>query len=245
MSLSQPVIVLVHGAWADASNWSSVTSELQGRDFTVYAPPNPLRGLPQDSAYVHQFLTQNAALQGQPVVLVGHSYGGAVITNAAVGAPQVKALVYVDAFIPDEGDTIGGLASAEPGSGLGNPADVFNPVPYPGAPSGDVDLYIKPDVVPGCFATGLPASQAAVIAASQRPLTASAFTEPSGPPAWKTIPSWAVIGTADQIIPPAELTFMAKRAGAHITEVNAGHLSLISEPSVVTRVILQAVQTTG
>ena len=122
---------------------------------------------------------------------------------------------------------------------------MFNPVPYPGAPSGDVDLYIKPDVVPGCFATGLPASQAAVIAASQRPLTASAFTEPSGPPAWKTIPSWAVIGTADQIIPPAELTFMAKRAGAHITEVNAGHLSLISEPSVVTRVILQAVQTTG
>ena len=100
-------------------------------------------------------------------------------------------------------------------------------------------------MVPGCFATGLPASQAAVIAASQRPLTASAFTEPSGPPAWKTIPSWAVIGTADQIIPPAELTFMAKRAGAHITEVNAGHLSFISEPSVVTRVILEAVQTTG
>jgi pimeloyl-ACP methyl ester carboxylesterase len=245
MSLSQPVIVLVHGAWADASSWSSVISELQRRGFTVYAPPNPLRGLPQDSANLHQFLTQNAALQGQPVVLVGHSYGGAVITNAAVGVSGVRALVYVDAFIPDAGDTIGGLASAEPGSCLGNPADVFNPVPYPGAPSGDVDLYIKPDLVPGCFATGLPASQAAVIAASQRPLTASAFTEPSGPPAWKTIPSWAVIGTADQIIPPAELTFMAKRAGAHITDIDAGHLSLISEPSVVTHVILQAVQATG
>ena len=244
MSVSQPVIVLVHGAWADASNWSTVISQLQGRGFTVYAPPNPLRGLPQDSAHVHQFLTQNAALQGQPIVLVGHSYGGAVITNAAVGAPQVKALVYVDAFIPDEGDTIGGLASAEPGSCLGNPAEVFIPVPYPGAPSGDVDLYIKPDLVPGCFATGLPASQAAVIAAGQRPLTASAFAEPSGPPAWKGIPSWAVIGTGDQVIPPAELTFMAKRAGAHITEVDAGHLSLISEPSVVTHVILQAVQAT-
>jgi pimeloyl-ACP methyl ester carboxylesterase len=153
--------------------------------------------------------------------------------------------VYVDAFIPDEGDPIGGLAGAEPGSCLGNPADVFNPVPYPGAPSGDVDLYIKPDLVPGCFATGLPASQAAAIAATQRPLTASAFTEPSGPPAWKTIPSWAVIGTADQVIPPAELTFMAKRAGARTTDVNAGHLSLISDPSVVTRVILQAVQATG
>ena len=232
-----------HGAWADASSWNSVIPELQQRGFTVYAPPNPLRGLPQDSAYVHQFLTQNAALQGQPVVLVGHSYGGAVITNAAVGAPGVRALVYVDAFIPDEGDTIGGLASAEPGSCLDNEA--FNPVPYPGAPAGDVDLYIKPELVPGCFATGLPASQAAVIAATLRPLTASAFTEPSGPPAWKTVPSWAVIGTGDQVIPPAELTFMAKRAGARITDVDAGHLSLISEAPVVTRVILEAVQATG
>ena len=240
MSPSQPVIVLVHGAWADASSWSSVLGELQQRGFTTYAPPNPLRGLPQDSAYLHQFLTQNAALQEQPVVLVGHSYGGAVITNAAVGAPGVRALVYVDAFIPDQGDTIGGLAS---GSCLGS--DSFNPVPYPGGPPGDVDLYIKPDLVPGCFATGLPASQAALIAATQRPLTASAFTGPSGPPAWKTIPSWAVIGTGDRVIPPAQLTFMAERAGARITDVNAGHLSLISKPSVVTRVILKAVRATG
>ena len=239
------MIVFEHGAWADASSWSSVVSQLQFLGFTVYAPPNPLRGLPQDSAYLHQFLTQNAALQGQPIVVVGHSYGGAVITNAAVGVPGVRALVYVDAFIPDQGDTIGHLAEAQPGSCLGNPAAAFNAVPYPGAPSGDVDLYIKPDLVPGCFATGLPTSQAAVIAATQRPLTASAFTEPSGPPAWKTIPSWAVIGTADQVIPPAELTFMARRAGAHITDINAGHLSLISAASVVTRVILKAVQATG
>jgi uncharacterized protein YbjT (DUF2867 family) len=131
-----------------------------------------------------------------------------VITNAGVGDPEVRALVYVDAFIPDQGDTIGKLAS---GSCLG--ADSFNPVPYPGGPPGDVDLYIKPSVVPGCFATGLPASQAAVIAATQRPLAASAFNEPSGPPAWKTIPSWAVIGTGDRVIPPATLTFMAQRAG--------------------------------
>src|ERR1700724_1982581 len=122
-----PAIVLVHGAWADASGWSSVILRLQEEGFTVYAPPNPLRGLPQDSAYLHEFLTQNPALVGQPVVLVGHSYGGAVVTNAAVGASGVRALVYVDAFIPDEGDTIGGLASAEPGSCLGNEA--FNPVP--------------------------------------------------------------------------------------------------------------------
>jgi pimeloyl-ACP methyl ester carboxylesterase len=242
---AKPVIVLEHGAWADASSWSSVISQLQASGFTVYAPPNPLRGLPQDSAYLHQFLTQNAALLGRPVVLVAHSYGGAVITNAAVGDPEVKALVYVDAFIPDQGDTIADLASAEPGSCLGNPAEDFNAVPYPGGPPGDVDFYIKPNLVPGCFATGLPASQAAVIAATQRPLAASAFTEPSGPPAWKTIPSWAVIGTEDQVIPPAELTFMAKRAGAHITDVNAGHLSLISNPWAVTRVILKAAQATG
>jgi pimeloyl-ACP methyl ester carboxylesterase len=241
---AKPVIVLVHGAWADASSWSSVISRLQRRGFTVYAPPNPLRGLTQDSAYVHQFLTQNAALQGKPVVLVAHSYGGAVITNAAVGDPEVKALVYVDAFIPDEGDTVGGLLGAQPGSCLLAPG-VLNPVPYPGGPPGDVDLYINQDRVPGCFATGVPASQAAVIAAVQRPLAASAATEPSGPPAWKTIPSWAVIGTADQVIPPAELTFMAQRAGAQITDVKAGHLSLITKAPVVTRVILQAVQATG
>ena len=242
---AKPVIVLEHGAWADASSWSSVISLLQRSGFTVYAPPNPLRGLPQDSAYLHQFLTQNAALRGQPVVLVGHSYGGAVITNAAVGDPEVKALVYVDAFIPDKGDTLAALASAKPGSCLGDPAADFSPVPYPGGPRGDVDFYIKPSLVPGCFASGLPASQAAVITTTQRPLAASAFSGPSGTPAWKTVPSWAVIGTSDQVIPPAELTFMAKRAGARITDVNAGHLSLIADPLVVTSVILQAVKAIG
>ena len=209
----------------------------------MYAPPNPLRGLPQDSAYLHDFLTQNAALQGKPVILVGHSYGGAVITNAAVGDPEVKALVFVDAFIPDQGETLASLLNNS-GSCLGAPG-VFNFVPYPGGPPGDVDTYIKPDLVPGCFASGLPAPQAAVIAATQRPLAASTLFEPSGPPAWKTIPSWAVIGTADLAIPPAELTFMAQRAGAHITDVNAGHLSMISRANTVTKVILDAASATG
>src|SRR5690349_8729526 len=239
---AKPVIVLEHGAWADASSWNSVISRLQRRGFTVYAPPNPLRGLPQDSDYLHQFLTQNPALQGKPVILVAHSYGGAVITGAAVGDPNIKALVYVDAFIPDEGDTVASLISGS--CVAGNPPDLFNIVPIPGAP-GDVDLYLKPSLVPGCFANGLPASQAAVIAATQRPLAASALAATFGAPAWKTIPSWAVIGTADHVIPAANQTFMAKRAGAHITDVNAGHLSLISKPSVVTSVILQAVQATG
>jgi pimeloyl-ACP methyl ester carboxylesterase len=244
-SSPKPVIVLEHGAWADASSWDEVIAGLQRHGFTVYAPPNPLRGLPQDSAYLHDFLTQNMALQGKPVILVGHSYGGAVITNAAVGDPEVKALVFVDAFIPDQGETLQDLASAQPGSCLGNPADVFNFVPYPGGPPGDVDTYIKPDVVPGCFASGLPAPQAAVIAATQRPLAASTLGEPSGPPAWKTIPSWAVVGTADLVIPPAELTFMAQRAGAHITDVNAGHLSMISRANTVTKVIIDAASATG
>ena len=152
----------------------------------------------------------------------------------------------MDAFIPDQGETLLNLVSAKPGSCLGgNPVNVFNFAPYPGAPAGDVDTYIKPSLVPGCFATGLPPGQAAVIAATQRPLAASTLQEPSGTPAWKTIPSWAVIGTADKVIPPAELTFMAQRAGAHITDVNAGHLSMISDPETVAQVIEQAAQATS
>jgi pimeloyl-ACP methyl ester carboxylesterase len=246
---TKPVIVLVHGAWADASSWDGVIQRLQHDGYTVYAPPNPLRGLSgfpsSDPAYLHDFLTQNAALAGKPIVLVGHSYGGAVITNAAVGDPEVKALVFVDAFIPDQGETLGGLLAGSGSCLGGNPTDVFNLVPYPGAPPGDVDTYIKPSLVPGCFASGLPASQAAVIAATQRPLAASTLSEPSGTAAWKTIPSWAVIGTADKVIPPALLEFMAQRAKAHITKVNAGHLSLISNPGVVTQVIINAARATG
>ena len=175
--------------------------------------------------------------------MVGHSYGGFVTTNAATGNPYVKALVYVDAFIPAQGDTLLGLTSAQPGSCLGGNA--FNFVPYPGGAAGDVDTYIKPSLVPSCFASGLPPSQAAVIAATQRPLAASTRQEPSGPPAWKTIPSWDVIGTADQALPPAEQKFMAQRAGAHITEVNAGHLSMIADPETVAQVIEQAAQATS
>ena len=239
---TKPAIVLEHGAWADASSWDKVIGQLQEDGFTVYAPPNPLRGVTYDSTYLTDFLS---TIPG-PIVVVGHSYGGFVITNAATGHPNVKALVYVDAFIPDQGETLLQLSSARPGSCLaGNPANVFNFAPYPGAPAGDVDTYIKPSLVPSCFASGLPPSQAAVIAATQRPLAASTLQEPSGPPAWKTIPSWAIIGTADQVIPPAELTFMAQRAGAHITDVNAGHLSMIADPETVARVIEQAAEATS
>jgi pimeloyl-ACP methyl ester carboxylesterase len=240
--------VLEHGAWADASSWDGVIQQLQQAGYTVDAPPDPLQGLAYDSSYLADYLK---TITG-PVVLVGHSYGGAVITNAATGNPDVKALVYVDAFIPAQGETLLQLIAAQPGSCLaGNPADVFTTVPYPGAPAGDVDLYLKtaPDPpYPGfaqCFANGLPASQAAVLAATQRPLAYSAVTTPSGVPAWKTIPSWSLIGTADHVIPPAEQLFMSKRAKSHITEIDAGHLSLISDPAAVARVILEAARAAG
>jgi pimeloyl-ACP methyl ester carboxylesterase len=238
---AKPVIVLEHGAWADASSWDRVISRLAAAGYTVFAPPDPLRGLSFDAAYLRDFLTGNPALAGRPVVLVGHSYGGAVITNAAVGVPSVKALVYVDAFIPDKGQTVQGLLGKVPGSCIGgNPASTFLPVPYPGAPAGSADLYLQPQKFPGCFASGLPAAQAVSLAATQRPLAAAAVTEPSGTPAWTKVPSWAVVGTSDQVIPPAELLAMARHAGARVTTVSAGHLSLLSAPDAVTAVIVRA-----
>ena len=220
-----------------------MVQRLRHDGYKVYAPPDPLQGLKYDTATLKDFLT---TIPG-PIVLVGHSYGGMVITNAATGNKNVKALVYDDAFIPAKGDTAGSLSGARPGSCLAvaNPATVFNFMPFPGAPKGVVDAYVKPSVFPGCFANGLPASEGAVLAATQRPLATSVLTDKSGVPAWKTIPSWAVVGTADHVIPPAEQLFMAKRAGAHITEVHAPHLSMISNPGVVTRTIIAAARATG
>ncbi|HEV2258017.1 MAG TPA: alpha/beta hydrolase [Streptosporangiaceae bacterium] len=236
---AKPVIVLEHGAWADGSSWDQVVRILQGDGYIVYVPPNPLRGVAADSAYLNDFLTRNANLAGKPVVLVGHSYGGFVITNAAVGDSEVKALVYVDAFLPKQGDTLKSLTTS--GSCLAaDPTKVFDFVPYPGGPAGDVDLYVKQSLFPGCFANGLPASEASALAATQRPLAASALDEQSGAPAWATLPSWDVIGTNDHIIPEAAQLAMAQRAHAHITEVDAPHLSMISSPEAVTRVIEQA-----
>ena len=201
-------------------------------------PPNPLLGLGYDPEYLRDFLD---TISG-PVILVGHSYGGAVITNAATGDSQVKALVYVDAFAPAQGQTIGQLVSADLGSCVLPPANV-TAQPYPGAPAGAVDVYIKQSVFPSCMANGLPAAEAATLAATQRPLTSLALTQTSGVPAWLTIPSWAVIGTADHAIPPAELLAMAKQAHARITLApGAPHLSMIYDPGLVTSVILSAVR---
>ena len=208
----KPTIVLEHGAWADASGWDAVIGLLQANGYMVYAPPDPLSGLADDSATLADFLK---TITG-PIILVGHSYGGMVITNAATGNPNVKALVYIDAFIPAQGETAFGLTAARPGSCLDS-ANAFIAVPFPGAPTGDFDAYLKvgPDApYPGfaqCFANGLPASQAARLAATQRPIAYSAGSAPSGVPAWLTIPSWSLIGTADHVIPPAEQLFMSQR----------------------------------
>jgi pimeloyl-ACP methyl ester carboxylesterase len=237
---AKPTIVLIHGAWADGSSWAAVTARLQRAGYTVHAPPNPLRGLASDSAYVASFL---ATIKG-PIVLVGHSYGGAVITDAATGNPAVKALVYVDAFIPDEGETVLQLAGAKPGSTLTDPPKAFNFVPYPGAVGGDVDLYVKPSVFQTALAADESKEDADIRAAAQRPLAASALQAESTAPAWKTIRSWAVIGTEDKAIPPAEQVVMAHRAHANITKVQAAHLSMVSQPGVVTRVILRATAAT-
>jgi pimeloyl-ACP methyl ester carboxylesterase len=174
---------------------------------------------------------------------VGHSYGGAVITNAATGDPQVKALVYVDAFAPAQGQTLAQLLAAYPGS-CAVPANL-NVVPFPGAPSGVGDAYIKQNVYPSCMANGLPAKQARVLAVTQRPIATSALTQQSGVPAWKTIPSWAVVGTADHAIPLALQLAMAKTAHARVTRVDASHLSMISNPGTVTNVVLQAARATS
>jgi pimeloyl-ACP methyl ester carboxylesterase len=215
----KPTIVLVHGAWADSSSWDKVVQQLQDDGYTVDVPPNPLRGLTVDPTYLADFLQ---TISGS-IVLVGHSYGGMVITNAAIGNTQVKALVYVDAFIPYQGETLPQLAGSQ--SALaGNPTTTFNFVPYPGGPTGDVDLYIKQSVFPGDFANGLPRAEAAVLATTQRPLAASTLSEPSGPPAWKTIPSWCLVGTADRVLPAAQQLFMCQRANAHIVQVGQSHL---------------------
>jgi pimeloyl-ACP methyl ester carboxylesterase len=240
--MTKPTVVLVHGAWADSSSWSGVVARLQGDGYPVDVPPNPLRGLLTDAAYLADFLH---TISG-PIVLVGHSYGGAVITNAAVGNPNVKALVYVDAFVPAQGETVVQLAGAQPGSALAvaDPSTVFTFAAYPGAATGDADAYIQPRVFPAAFANDLPARTAAVLAATQRPVTLSALNTPSGPPAWRTIPSWDVVGTADHVLPTAEQLAMARRAHAHIVKIRASHLSMISQPKAVEHVIRRAAEAT-
>ena len=206
---TKPTIVLVHGAFADASGWDAVTERLQDRGYTVLATANPLRGLASDAAYLGSILD---TIDG-PIVLVGHSYGGMVITNAATSRPNVKALVYVAAFAPDQGDTVQGLVAMNPGSLLGPATLVFRPHP------GGVDGYVNPTDFRTIFAGDIDRDTAAVMAASQRPGDASTLTDQSGPPAWADHPSWYLVAANDKLIPPATQRFMAQRAGATTVEV--------------------------
>jgi pimeloyl-ACP methyl ester carboxylesterase len=232
----KPTIVLVHGAWADGSSWNEVTARLLDDGYQVRVPPNNLRGVASDAADVAGYL---ATITG-PIVLVGHSYGGMVITNAARGNSQVRALVYVDALIPAEGDTLVGMTHA-PSIFAQDPANVLDFARYTGAPAGAADTYVKSSLYGEAFADrSVSRREVATLAATQRPLSTQVFNEPSGPPAWSDIRSWAVVGTRDRIIPLGDQVSMAQRAGAQITEVDAPHLPMLTDPRAVARVIARA-----
>jgi len=230
---TKPTIVLVHGAFADSSSWNGVIGRLQADGYPVIAAANELRSVATDAANVHSVLE---SVHG-PVVLVGHSYGGSVISEAASGAGNVKALVYVAAFEPDVGENAAELSARYPGSSLGPTL-----APPVALADGGKDLYIQQDKFHAQFAADVPASQAALMAAGQRPVTDAALHEASTSAAWKTIPSWSIYGSADLNIPPAALKFMAERAHSRKTVVikDASHVVMVSHPAEVAALIEQA-----
>jgi pimeloyl-ACP methyl ester carboxylesterase len=232
---AKPTIVLVHGAFADGSSWNDVIERLQHQGYSVIAPANPLRGVATDAAYLASVVNQ---LDG-PVLLVGHSYAGALITNAATDAPNVVGLVFVAAFAPDTDERLGDVAATSKDSLLGT-AQVQRE--YPTGPGGETapEFLVDPARFREVFAADLPAEQAAVLAATQRPVAAAAFSDVSGPPAWKTLPSWAVVATADKAAGSDLVRSMAQRAGAEIVEVDASHVVMVSQPQAVTELILKA-----
>ena len=239
MSEAQPTVVLVHGAFADASSWNGVIPRLLAKGLPVTAPPNPLRGIEADSAYIAAVLQQ---IEG-PILAVGHSYGGAVITNAATDVKNVVGLVYVAAFAPDQGEVLG-AASADSKDSVLNSALV--PRQYPTGDGGSgTEFSIAPAKVREAFAADLSDEDIALIGITQRPISELAFSEPSGPPAWRDRPSWAVVATGDKALGTDLARSMAERAGAKITEVEGSHVIMVSQPQAVTDVILEAVAAVG
>ncbi|HEY3674979.1 MAG TPA: alpha/beta hydrolase [Candidatus Tumulicola sp.] len=237
-SQAKPTIVLVHGAFADASSWNGEVALLQNDGYTVIAPPNELRGIANDAKSVASLL---ASIKG-PIVLVGHSYGGPVIESAAAGNANVKALVFVSAYALDAGESVAGLGEKFPDTQL-TPA-VLTKVPFDNQGHQDLDLYVNTDAFESVFANGLPKSQSVIMAATQRPLALGALNEKATEPAWKTIPSWAVLSANDLVIPPDEQQFMYGRIKAKVTRVDAGHTALVSHPDVVVKVIEEAANAT-
>ncbi len=240
MAGETPTLVLVHGAWADATGFDAEIRALRERGFAVIGFANPLRDLAADARYLVETLR---SLTG-PIVLVGHSYGGNVISVAAASVEQVKALVYLNGWMCDEGESQQELLEKFEGSLVG---PSIRPVPFT-APDGSdgVDLYLDRDAFHEAFAADVDPETAAVMAAAQRPYAAAAFAgTPSGPLAWKTLPCWYLLGTEDKAIPPALQRFMAERANATIVEVPASHVSFVSQPEAATQLILQAVEATS
>jgi pimeloyl-ACP methyl ester carboxylesterase len=234
---TKPTVVLIHGAWADASSWNGVIKLLRADGYPVFAPPNPLRGVASDTASIAAFLK---TIPG-PVILVGHSYGGTVISGASAGNSKIKALVFVDAFVPDSGESCLSLLSSAPPP----PKDLFIPVPFATAGGGDADLYLSPKYYGAVFASDIPAPIAAVMAITQRPIANSALAE-KAPEAegWKTIPSWYVVGDLDNVLPPKLQLFMAERAKAHISHVHGAHPSMIEHPGTTVDAIIAAANAT-
>jgi len=234
-----PTIVLVHGAFAESAGWEGVIAELRRRGYTAIAVPNPLRGLEPDAAYVRSIIDNTPG----PVVVAGHSYGGAVMTVAADGADNVKALVYVASFNLDVGESAGEMAAKFPGGELGT---VLDPKPYPLA-NGETgnDLYIQRDRFHGAFAADVDPEVAELMAVTQRPIAATALEDKATKAAWKTIPSWTLVATQDLAIPPASMRFMAERAGSTTVEVDASHAVYVSQPTIVADLIDDAARATA
>jgi pimeloyl-ACP methyl ester carboxylesterase len=230
---TKPTIVLVHGEFADSSVWNGVIAELLADGYPVVAAANPLRSVKFDAYDLESVLN---AIEG-PIVLVGHSYGGTVITNAADGNRKVRALVYVAAFAPDEGETTSQLSGRYPGGTLGTalapPVSLF---------AGGKDLYIQQGKFAAQVAADIPSSQTKVMAATQRPISEVALNGPSGTPAWKMTPSWFIYGDLDKNVPAAALAFMAERAGSRETVVieGASHILMVSHPHAVASLISRA-----
>jgi pimeloyl-ACP methyl ester carboxylesterase len=235
---AKPTIAFVHGAFADASGFAEVTSRLQDRGYTVISPANPLRGPASDAAYVASVLKP---IKG-PIVLVAHSYGGAVATLAANSVPNVKALVYLNALALDAGESNLGMTDRFPNRF----GEALRPQPYP-LPDGTegTDFYVDPALFRQFFAADVPARIVARMATAQRPLTLAGALEKVGEPAWKTIPSWYLIGRQDEVISPAAQRYMAKRAKSRTTEINSSHASYISHPDEVMELILRAARQVG
>ncbi|MCZ0727732.1 alpha/beta fold hydrolase [Mycolicibacterium iranicum] len=232
-----PTVVLVHGAFADSSSWNAVITDLEREGFPVIAAANPLRGLRSDAQYLRTVLD---SVDG-PVVLAGHSYGGSVMGEAAVGHPNVKALVYIASFILEPGEATSALAAKFPGGQLGPALDT---VPFPGGGSGN-DLYIKRDEFRRVFAADVAPEIAALMAATQRPITDDALNEAATAAAWKTIPSWNMVTTEDLAIPPDSMRFMGARANSQTVEIDASHAVTVSQPGAVADLISDAAHVTA